>query len=70
MDSLSRPGNDACATIAGFVFQVNVTIQHWLKLGPGEHLELEAGEDIDIVRQEAGESGADPERLTVQLEIS
>jgi hypothetical protein len=31
MDSLSRPGNDACATIAGFVFQVNVTIQHWLK---------------------------------------
>jgi hypothetical protein len=67
MDSLSRPGNDACATIAGFVFQVNVTIQHWLKLGPGEHLELEAGEDIDIVRQEAGESGADPERLTVQL---
>jgi hypothetical protein len=67
MDSLGRPGNDACATIAGFVYQVNVTIQHWLKLGPGEHLELEAGEDIDIVRYEAGESETDPEWLTIQL---
>jgi hypothetical protein len=67
MDSLGRPGNDACATIAGFVYQVNVTIQHWLKLGPGEHLELEAGEDIDIVRHEAGESETDPEWLTIQL---
>jgi hypothetical protein len=28
MKSLARPGNDAFATIAGFVFQVNVTIQH------------------------------------------
>jgi hypothetical protein len=67
MDSLGRPGNDAYATIAGFVYQVNVTIQHWLKLGPGEHLELEAGEDIDIVRHEAGESETDPEWLTIQL---
>lgn len=67
MDSLSRPGNDAYATIAGFVYQVNVTIQHWLKLRPAEHLELEAGEDIDIVRQEADGAGVDPEWLAIQL---
>jgi hypothetical protein len=58
MKSLARPGNDAFATIAGFVFQVNVTIQHWLKLGAGEYLELEAGEDIDLVRQEPEDPGA------------
>jgi hypothetical protein len=32
--------------------RLTVTIQRWLTLGPGEHLELEAGENIDIVRQE------------------
>jgi hypothetical protein len=67
MESLSRPGNDAFATIAGFVFQVNVTIQHWLKLDLGEYLELEAGEDIDLVRQEPEHPDAGPEWLAVQL---
>lgn len=67
MKSLARSGNDAFATIAGFVFQVNVTIQHWLKLGAGEYLELEAGEDIDLVRQEPDDTGLDPEWLAIQL---
>src|ERR1035437_8609372 len=52
MEHKLQPGRDAHAAIAGFVYQVTVTIQRWLTLGPGEHLELEAGEDIDIVRQE------------------
>jgi hypothetical protein len=63
---VGRPGNDACATIAGFVFQVNLTILHWLQLSEGEHLELEAGEDIDLVRQAADESEFEPERLFMQ----
>jgi hypothetical protein len=52
MEYKVQPGRDAHAAIAGFVYQVTVTIQRWLTLGPGEHLELEAGEDIDIVRRE------------------
>lgn len=44
---------DAHATFAGFVFQVNVTIVDWLKLLPGQHLELEAGEDIDLIQEAA-----------------
>ena len=48
-----QPGRDAQPTIDGFVFQVNVTnLLHWLDLTDGEHLELEAGEDIDLVRRE------------------
>ena len=64
--TVTRPGNDAYATIAGFVFQVNLTILHWLQLSEGEYLELEAGEDIDLVRQAADESGFEPERLFMQ----
>ena len=44
---------DAHATFAGFVFQVNVTILRWLHLQPGQHLELEAGEDIDLIQAAA-----------------
>ena len=45
---------DAHATFAGFVFQVNVTILRWLHLQSGQHLELEAGEDIDL-QEEIGD---------------
>lgn len=65
-NTVTRPGNDACATIAGFVFQVNLTILHWLRLSDHEYLELEAGEDIDLVRQASGESEFEPERLFLQ----
>jgi hypothetical protein len=58
---------DAYRTIAGFVFQVNSTILHWLQLQPGEFLELEAGEDIDLIRADAGEASEDVERLLSQL---
>ena len=40
---------DAWATIRGFVYQVDVTIDRWLNLQPGQVLELERGEDIDVV---------------------
>lgn len=43
---------DASATINGFVYQVNTTIEKWINLTDKEHLELEKGEDIDIVQKE------------------
>lgn len=42
---------DAWATIRGFVYQVDLTILRWLDLDDNEILELEKGEDIDIVSQ-------------------
>ena len=42
---------DAWATIRGYVYQVDVTIDHWLDLQPGQVLELEQGEDIDVVSE-------------------
>src|SRR5690349_6378929 len=56
---------DAHATFAGFVFQVNVTILRWLHLRPGQHLELEAGEDIDLI-QEAAAKGLEGAQLFEQ----
>jgi tetratricopeptide (TPR) repeat protein len=50
MTFVSNPRRDASPTIAGFVFQVNVTILRWLGLRDGEHLELECGEDVDTVQ--------------------
>lgn len=43
------PRRDASPTIRGFVYQTNLTIQRWLALRENESLELECGEDIDIV---------------------
>lgn len=40
---------DAWSTIRGFVYQVDSTILRWLNLQDNEVLELEKGEDIDIV---------------------
>jgi len=43
------PRRAASPTIRGFVYQTNLTIQRWLALRENETLELESGEDIDIV---------------------
>lgn len=42
---------DAWATIRGYVYQVDMTIDRWLNLQPGQVLELERGEDIDVVSE-------------------
>jgi hypothetical protein len=67
MTFISNPRRDAHATFAGFVFQVNVTILRWLSLKAGEHLELEAGEDIDLIQRGVAGSGSEDERLVEQL---
>lgn len=40
---------DAWSTIRGFVYQVDMTILRWLSLAENETLQLENGEDIDII---------------------
>ncbi len=44
-----RRDRDAYATIRGFVYQADLTILRWLDLRTGQALELESGEDIDLV---------------------
>ena len=62
-----KSGRDASAAIAGYVYQVNVTVQRWLNLGANEHLELEAGEDIDIVRRARADDISEAERDVEQV---
>lgn len=42
---------DARAAVRGFVYQVDLTIDRWLHLQADQVLELERGEDIDLVTQ-------------------
>jgi len=60
---ISDPSRDASDVIAGFVFQVNLTIQRWLELKDDEVLELERGEDLDTVQLETGQL---PEARTLE----
>src|SRR5579864_8436782 len=62
----SNPRRDAWTTIAGFIFQVNTTIVRWLGLQDGEVLELERGEDIDIVQTELEEGVINVDRVLEQ----
>src|SRR5262249_13901347 len=68
MAFVTNPRRDASPTIAGFVFQVNITILRWFELQEDEHLELERGEDIDTVQD--GDAGAPVEtRLLEQIKV-
>jgi hypothetical protein len=60
---------DAWATIRGYFYQIQITIQRWLDLEPGEELRLECGEDIDRVGRALSESGTGSEasRLLEQV---
>lgn len=42
---------DAWATIRGYLYQIDCTIDRWLHLGTQQCLELVRGEDIDFVGQ-------------------
>ena len=58
---------DAWATIRGYVYQVDLTITRWLDLKPGQVLELEHGEDIDIITQAITAAGEEQYRLLEQV---
>lgn len=57
---------DAYASIRGFVYQIDLTILRWLALGPSEHLELECGEDIDIVAKACFDASAEERHRALQ----
>lgn len=63
---LSRE-RDAWATIRGFVYQVDLTIERWLQLQANEGLDLECGEDIDIVTKAISTFAGDHSRLLEQV---
>jgi len=64
---VTNPRRDASPTIAGFVFQVNITILRWLELRDDEHLELECGEDIDTVQDGSNGGRSAETRLLEQI---
>lgn len=50
-DFVAPTDRDAYATIRGYVYQVETTISRWLSLTDGQCLELERGEDIDLISE-------------------
>lgn len=58
---------DAWAAIRGFAYQVDCTVLRWLELQEGQVLELERGEDVDLVTLLAPEFPE--ERLRVMEQI-
>lgn len=65
--SLIRQDRDAWPAIRGYVYQVDRTILSWLKLTPGEALELECGEDIDKLAPSVYPGGPDLQRTLEQV---
>ena len=67
-DFKTTRSRDARATIQGYVYQVDLTIQRWLNLESHQILELECGEDINIVSQSLKTTNSDEqERLLEQV---
>jgi len=58
---------DAWSTIRGYVYQVDLTIQRWLDLEPNQILELERGEDIDIIGRALLADSEEQKRLLEQV---
>lgn len=46
---------DAWATIRGFRYQIDLTLLRWLSLADGQQLQLECGEDIDLLARAVNE---------------
>jgi hypothetical protein len=68
VDAFKPPRDrDAWAAILGFVYQVDLTIRRWLDLAPDEILELECGEDIDLVSASSGFGDAESGRQLEQV---
>ena len=61
------PNRDASPTIRGFAYQVDVTIARWLTLQPEQSLELEYGEDIDLVSHVLTSTGEIQKRWLEQV---
>ncbi len=67
-DFVALRDRDAWGIIRGYVYQVDLTIERWLNLPDGCVLELERGEDIDLVAQAIGtENEEERQRLLEQV---
>jgi hypothetical protein len=60
---------DAWAIIRGFVYQVELIIDRWLRLQPDQVLELERGEDIDTIQRAMSSVGDEQARLLEQIKV-
>lgn len=68
MEGFTPPRDrDAWGVIRGFVYQVDTTILRWLDLRDDQSLELERGEDIDLVTRAVQAEAAEQERLLEQV---
>ena len=54
----------------GFKYQVDLTILRWLRLQPEQTLELERGEDIDVVTRALSGPTDEQERVLEQVKHS
>ena len=61
------PNTDAYAAILGFKYQADWTIIRWCELQESEHLELECGEDIDIVASALSKAAEGDSRQLQQI---
>jgi hypothetical protein len=56
---------DAWSSIRGYVYQVDHTISRWLDIKPQERIELERGEDYDMINLDS--QGGEVLRQLVQI---
>lgn len=64
---VSPRDRDAWSTIRGYVYQIDLTIQRWLDLLPDQILELERGEDIDVISRSLVADSEERDRLLEQV---
>src|SRR5260370_15203998 len=64
---LLKRDRDGWGPIRRFVYQVDLTIERWVRLQPNQILELEHGEHIDTVSKAITTSGADQSRILEQI---
>ncbi len=67
LDFQAITNRDAWSTIRGYVYQVDLTIQRWLDLQQGQILQLEYGEDIDIISHSLIAPCQETERILEQI---
>ena len=66
-DLVLTRSRDAWPAIRGYVYQVDLTVERWLRLDDDEVLELERGEDIDLVSRALAEAPEEQGRLLEQV---
>lgn len=49
---LQIPNRDAAPVIAGFLYQIELTVLRWLELENDDQIEIECGEDIDLIAKD------------------